>query len=70
VDVSWFNEIVPCGLADKGVTSISKETGKQLSPTMVLPHLVNSFQTLFQKQLVQLEPSRVLSKELQEKLVL
>jgi hypothetical protein len=37
---------------------------------MVLPHLVNSFQTLFQKQLVQLEPSRVLSKELQEKLVL
>ncbi|EPB83659.1 lipoyl(octanoyl) transferase [Mucor circinelloides 1006PhL] len=32
VDLSWFDQIVPCGLSDKGVTSITKETGKQTSP--------------------------------------
>ncbi|GAN08971.1 lipoyltransferase 2, mitochondrial-like [Mucor ambiguus] len=32
VDLTWFDQIVPCGLADKGVTSITKEAGKQTSP--------------------------------------
>ncbi|KAL0143760.1 lipoyltransferase 2, mitochondrial-like protein [Mucor lusitanicus] len=32
VDLNWFDQIVPCGLSDKGVTSITKETGKQTSP--------------------------------------
>lgn len=27
-DLSWFNNINPCGFTDKGVTSLSKETGK------------------------------------------
>ncbi|KAK4515149.1 valine--tRNA ligase [Mucor velutinosus] len=32
VDLNWFDQIVPCGLSDKGVTSITKETGQQTSP--------------------------------------
>ena len=27
-DLSWFNDIVPCGIADRGVTSITKELEK------------------------------------------
>ncbi len=27
-DLAWFSKIVPCGLQDKGVTSISELTGK------------------------------------------
>jgi lipoyl(octanoyl) transferase len=27
-DLAWFSKIVPCGLQDKGVTSIAEQTGK------------------------------------------
>jgi lipoyl(octanoyl) transferase len=30
-DLSWFSKIVPCGLQDKGVTSIAEQTGKVYS---------------------------------------
>jgi lipoyl(octanoyl) transferase 2 len=31
-DLKWFSHIVPCGLSDKGVTSISKEIGRLVRP--------------------------------------
>ncbi|CAO3655565.1 unnamed protein product [Mucor hiemalis] len=52
VDLNWFDQIVPCGLNDKSVTSITKETGKMTSPQDVIPNMVDSFQDLFIKQLV------------------
>lgn len=30
-DLSWFSRIVPCGISDKGVTSILEQTGKRFS---------------------------------------
>ncbi len=30
-DLSYFEHIVPCGIADKGVTSLAKELGKEVS---------------------------------------
>ncbi len=30
-DLSWFDKIVPCGLSDKGVTSLLKLTGQQFT---------------------------------------
>ncbi|MDT0261402.1 lipoyl(octanoyl) transferase LipB [Jatrophihabitans lederbergiae] len=36
-DLSWFDRIVPCGIADAGVTSLSKELGREVSVTDVLP---------------------------------
>jgi len=30
-DLSYFNHIVPCGIADKSVTSMQKELGKEIS---------------------------------------
>lgn len=27
-DLTWFDHIVPCGIVGKGVTSLSKETGR------------------------------------------
>lgn len=36
-DMSWFGNIVPCGIQDKGVTSLSK--GKQFLPESYLYHL-------------------------------
>ncbi|MFC6085440.1 lipoyl(octanoyl) transferase LipB [Sphaerisporangium aureirubrum] len=36
-DPSWFNRIIPCGIADAGVTSLSAETGRRITVDEVLP---------------------------------
>ncbi|MFM7080240.1 MAG: lipoyl(octanoyl) transferase LipB, partial [Bacteroidota bacterium] len=30
VDLDYFNHIIPCGIPDKAVTSLSKELGRQM----------------------------------------
>lgn len=68
-DLNWFHEIVPCGLQDKDVTSISKELSTTITPEQVLPQLVSSFESLFLKQLVPVQLNQlVLDKELLNKL--
>jgi lipoyl(octanoyl) transferase len=36
-DLSWFDRIVPCGIADAGVTSLSAELGRTVTVHDVLP---------------------------------
>ncbi len=36
-DLSWFNRIIPCGIPDAEVTSLSKELGREISVTDVIP---------------------------------
>lgn len=36
-DLSWFHRIVPCGIADAGVTSLTAELGRQVSVADALP---------------------------------
>ncbi|HKC28181.1 MAG TPA: lipoyl(octanoyl) transferase LipB [Jatrophihabitans sp.] len=36
-DLSWFDRIVPCGISDAGVTSLTKELGRDLPVAEVLP---------------------------------
>lgn len=42
-DLSWFDRIVPCGIADAGVTSLSAELGRPVGPAeaadVAEPHL-------------------------------
>jgi len=37
-DLSWAQVIVPCGIADAGVTSLSQELGRDVSVREVLPY--------------------------------
>ncbi|HEY8820731.1 MAG TPA: lipoyl(octanoyl) transferase LipB [Dermatophilaceae bacterium] len=37
-DLSWAQVIVPCGIADAGVTSLSKELGRDVPVAEVLPY--------------------------------
>ena len=43
VDLAWYDAIVPCGIADAGVTSLSAELGRRVSvdeaADLVEPHL-------------------------------
>ena len=36
-DLTWFDRIVPCGIADAGVTSLAKELGRPVPVAEVLP---------------------------------
>lgn len=38
-DLSWSQVIVPCGIADAGVTSISQELGRDVSVEEILPYV-------------------------------
>jgi lipoyl(octanoyl) transferase len=38
-DLSWFDRIVPCGISDASVTSLSAEVGRRISVTDVLPEV-------------------------------
>jgi len=50
-DLDYFNHIVPCGIDDKGVTSISKELARKVSIQEVLPVLAAAFEKRFEIQL-------------------
>ena len=36
-DLSYFDRIVPCGITDAGVTSLSRELGRDVTVAEVLP---------------------------------
>jgi lipoyl(octanoyl) transferase len=36
-DLSWFDRIVPCGIADAGVTSLTAELGREVTVAEALP---------------------------------
>ncbi len=38
-DLSWFGRIVPCGISDAGVTSLTNELGRAVTVADVRPHL-------------------------------
>jgi lipoyl(octanoyl) transferase len=38
-DLSWGEVIIPCGIADAGITSLSRELGRDVPVSEVLPHV-------------------------------
>ena len=38
-DLSWFDKIIPCGISDAGVTSLTKELGRDVTVAEVRPVL-------------------------------
>lgn len=55
-DLSWFNHIVPCGIEEKGVTSISKELSMDVTIDDVIPILQNAFENEFECELIEFHP--------------
>jgi len=46
-DLSFFKGIIPCGISDKDVTSIKRETGGEINMDDVKPKIVNHFKEIF-----------------------
>ena len=51
-DLNYFNYIVPCGIVDKGVTSLQKELGHPVDVSEVKSLLKDAFQQVFGAELV------------------
>lgn len=47
VDLAWFDHIVPCGLKDVQVTSVSKELGRKFSVSDAMELFLNDFRCQF-----------------------
>jgi lipoyl(octanoyl) transferase len=47
-NLDYFNLIIPCGISDKGVTSISHELGNTIEQNNVINILISQFQDIFQ----------------------
>jgi len=46
-DLSWYDRIVPCGIADAGVTSLAAELGRDVTVEQVLPVVERHLPSLF-----------------------
>ena len=46
-DLTWFDRIVPCGIADAGVTSLSAELGRDVTIAEVLPLVEEQLHIVF-----------------------
>jgi len=51
-DLSYFNNIIPCGIQNKQVTSIEKELGKKVSMEEVKDRLKQNFEKVFDCELL------------------
>jgi lipoyl(octanoyl) transferase len=52
-DLSYFGNIVPCGIQDKAVTSMSAELGYQIDMNEVREELSQQMASLFNFQITQ-----------------
>ncbi len=46
-NLDYFSYIIPCGIADKGVTTLQKELGRKIPLEEVEKHLLNQFEEVF-----------------------
>jgi lipoyl(octanoyl) transferase len=51
-DLSYFNNIVPCGISDKAVTSMKKELGREVDMSEVKNKVKNNFSQVFECKLI------------------
>ncbi len=52
VDLGYFNNIIPCGIVDKAVTSMNKELGKKVDDEEVKQKLKKHFADLFECEII------------------
>ncbi len=53
-DLNYFDYIIPCGISDKGITSIQKEIGKSVDVLEVIEIFLGYFSELFDCKLINL----------------
>lgn len=62
-DLSWFHQIVPCGLVGKEVTSLTQELGRNVTIDEVLPIFCGKFAEVFQSEMTMFLPGKLQERE-------
>lgn len=52
VDLNYFNNIIPCGIQDKAVTSLNKELGREITMPQIKEKIKSNFCKLFEASLI------------------
>lgn len=60
-DLHWFDAIVPCGLADYEVTSLSRISGREITVDEMAPLVAARFEQVFDRHLQPVDPDRFAS---------
>lgn len=55
-DLAMFDAIVPCGIADRGVTSLARETGRDVDEAEATDRMLDAFADVFDARLVRHRP--------------
>jgi lipoyl(octanoyl) transferase len=50
-DLSWYDAIVPCGLTDTGVTTLSELAARPVTVEQMVSHVTRQFEAVFRRQL-------------------
>ena len=50
-DLSWFDAIVPCGLADRSVATLSELAGREVPTEEMAPLVIRHFENIFDRTL-------------------
>lgn len=51
-DLNYFNNIIPCGINDKAVTSLNKELGREVDMQEIKEKLKKNFSNLFEAEII------------------
>jgi lipoyl(octanoyl) transferase len=51
-DLNYFNNIIPCGINDKAVTSLNKELGRNVDMAEIKEKLKKNFSKLFEAEII------------------
>ena len=51
-DLSYFENIIPCGISNKSVTSLCKELGYEVNKSDIIKKLIKNFEEIFSASLV------------------
>jgi lipoyl(octanoyl) transferase len=51
-DLSYFNNIIPCGIQNKQVTSVQKELGRSVDYSEIKEKLKRNFEKVFESDLI------------------
>jgi lipoyl(octanoyl) transferase len=55
-----FSLIVPCGIRDRGVTSMKRILGEDVDPQKLQQDIINNFQRVFGTRGVRVQPGELL----------
>ena len=50
-DLSWYDAIVPCGLTDTGVTTLSRIADREVTVEEMMPLIARRFEVVFEREL-------------------